>query len=57
MADIKFHCPVCNQKIGVVRSEAGREFDCKACAAAVPRAVSFGNGKGSSNVVLPVAVL
>ena len=31
MADIKFHCPVCNQKIGVVRSEAGREFNCPIC--------------------------
>ncbi len=31
MADIKFHCPVCNQKIGVVKSEAGREFNCPIC--------------------------
>ncbi len=31
MSEIKFRCPVCNQKIGVTDGDAGRDFSCPVC--------------------------
>src|SRR3569833_1752599 len=35
MADIKFHCPECAQKIAVDESAAGLQIDCPSCRSAL----------------------
>ena len=35
MADIKFHCPECDQKILVDDSAAGMQIDCPSCRSAL----------------------